>query len=196
MKNTGAILTITALATVLGYYLTRPKPAGAEDLPPEDEDTLPPEDEEAPPEEEEPFTGMQFANLTATFNKSTVAVGEELRAVMDFDYRGEGGIYDIGVMLDASPTNVSTQRHTLPPSEVWTHKRFTTIFSGVHCGLPSGSAIDAMALIKLPGITFSFGEAAEMDLVTWYPGAITIASMAIIDANVGARSMGIYCIDC
>ncbi len=184
MKAKGLVVaSVAALAGWFGYRFWRRQPAEAEDLPPEEE-------------EEEPFTGMQFRNLTATFNKSTVAVGEELRAVMDFDYRGEGGIYDIGVMLDASPTNVAVQRHTLPAAEIWTHKRFTVIVSSFQSGLPSGSAIDAMALIKLPGITFSFGEAAEMDLVTWYPGVITKAAMAIIDANVGARSLGIYCIDC
>lgn len=186
MKNTGAILTITALATVLGYYLTRPKPAGAEDLPPEDEDTLPPEDEEAPPEEEEPLVGTYFRNLSATFNKSVIAKGEELRAVMDFDYIGEGGKYDIGVLLDANPTNSSSQRHDLPPAPVWTNKRFTIIFSGVQTNLPSGSKISAMAHIKLPQIPFGFNYADQMELVEWYYDVITVAAMAIPTYRVGS----------
>lgn len=162
MKAKGLVVaSVAALAGWFGYRFWRRQPAEAEDLPPEDE---------------EPIVGTQFRNLTAVFSHSAFTPADNVSVIVSWEYRGDGGYFDDGVLIDANPTRTvrSRNRHYASSSQ-WVSVVKTFFTTSISTQLPPGSTMDAMAFIVKPEIIASFDNAGQMELTTWYYDVLKVA---------------------
>ena len=134
---------------------------------------------------EPPVTGTIFENLHANY-PAAIGQGEDFVISVSFTYKGEGGVFNVGVILPVGSSYVSSKSITLPPAADWSGMMVDLWFSGGPlASLPSGSYIDVFSFISKPGTLFSPDAAAQMEASRWDYGAIQIAATAILDRNVG-----------
>lgn len=156
-KTVGWLIAIAA-TWGLGLYLTRQKPAGAEELPPEDE---------------EPF-GTQFRNLNVIFYQDAFTPADNVKVTIYWDYKGEGGYFNDGVLVDASPTkNIIARDRYYAPSDDW-KTIVKTFFAYIPTQLPPGSKVDVMGFVSKPEVAATFDNADQMELTRWYREILTV----------------------
>ncbi len=129
--------------------------------------------------------GTEFSNFSAHY-PDQVAPGQDFVATLYFAYKGEGGVYDIGIYLYLGYGYISSQSTTLPASADWAGMSVDIWFSGGPLSaLPSGTNIDAFRFIKKLGIPFDPSVAGQMEITGIDSGAIKVVA-----AGVGRRNVG------
>lgn len=121
-----------------------------------------------------PVTGTIFQNLQVIY-PAVIVKGQDFIITVMFNYRGEGGVFNIGAILPVGPSEVSSQSQTLPPSADGAGWGVDLWFSGGPLtSLEPGTLIDIFSFISKPGILFSPSAAAQMEATRWYTNAIQI----------------------
>ena len=118
--------------------------------------------------------GTEFSNFTVHY-PDQVAPGQDFVVTLYFTYKGEGGIFDVGIYLYLGYGYVSSQSINLPSSAGLAGWATDIFFSGGPLSaLPSGTMIDAFRFIKKPGVPFSPNAAGQMEITSIDSGAIKV----------------------
>lgn len=128
--------------------------------------------------------GTVFQNLQAIY-PAVLVKGQDFIITVMFNYRGDGGVFNIGAILPVGASYVSSQSWTLPPSEDLAGWAVDLWFSGGPLSsLPAGTQLDIFSFVSKPGILFSPDAAAQMEITRWDQDAMQMADSVPVGGDV------------